>query len=123
MLAMLRQAVYGRLALPSAVKHWSLTTLWEKLIKIRAKVVHRARCVMFQMAAVAVPRDLFPTIPERIQWFGVPAPLAGPYSSNLHTKRGNWYDSREEARRCRRAPAIWGMPNHTIRTWRSQRRG
>jgi len=32
-----------RLALPRSVKHWSLTTLREKLIKIGAKVVRRAR--------------------------------------------------------------------------------
>jgi len=32
-----------RLALPRSVKHWSLTTLREKLIKIGAKVVTHAR--------------------------------------------------------------------------------
>jgi len=31
-----------RLALPHVVKHWSLTTLREKLIKIGAKVVRHA---------------------------------------------------------------------------------
>ena len=45
-----------RLALPPGVKHWSLTTLREKLIKIGAKVVSHARCVIFQMAEMAVPR-------------------------------------------------------------------
>ncbi len=44
-----------RLALPTGVKHWSLTTLREKLIKIGAKVVRRARYVTFQMAEVAIP--------------------------------------------------------------------
>ena len=48
-----------RLALPRAVKHWSLTTLREKLIKIGAKVVTHARYTTFQMAEVAVPRQLF----------------------------------------------------------------
>jgi len=47
-----------RLALPQKVKHWSLTTLREKLIKIGAKVVSHARYVTFQMAEVAVPRRL-----------------------------------------------------------------
>ena len=55
-----------RLALPREVKHWSLTTLREKLIKIGAKVVHHAGYVVFQMAEVAVPRDLFAKILERI---------------------------------------------------------
>jgi DDE family transposase len=48
-----------RLALPNEVKHWSLTTLREKLIKIGAKVVTHARYVVFQMAEVAVPKRLF----------------------------------------------------------------
>ncbi len=47
------------LALPKGVEHWSLTTLREKLVKIGAKVVSRSRYVTFQMAEVAVPRDLF----------------------------------------------------------------
>ena len=50
------------LALPEAVKHWSLTSLKEKLIKIGAKVVTHARYVIFQMAEVAVPRELFQEI-------------------------------------------------------------
>ncbi len=64
-----------RLALPRTVEHWSLTTLREKLIKIGAKVVRHAKSVRFQMAEVAVPRELFAAILERIQWFGVPPPL------------------------------------------------
>ena len=55
-----------RLALPASVKHWSLTTLREKLIKIGAKVVCHARYVTFQMAEVAIPRWLFATILRRI---------------------------------------------------------
>ena len=56
-----------RLALPRPVKHWSLTTLREKLIKIGAKVVHHARYVTFQMAEVAVPRQLFRAILDCIR--------------------------------------------------------
>jgi hypothetical protein len=63
------------LVLPRSNRHWSLTTLREKLIKIRAKVVSHARYVIFQVAEVAVPRELFTAIPERIRWFGVPPPL------------------------------------------------
>ena len=61
-----------RLALPRSVKHWSLTTLREKLIKIGAKVVTHARYVIFQMAEVAVPRRLFRAILERIRRLRLP---------------------------------------------------
>ena len=47
------------LALPEAVKHWSLTSLREKLVKIGARIVGHGRYVTFQMAEVAVPRGLF----------------------------------------------------------------
>ncbi len=63
-----------RLALPQSVKHWSLTTLREKLIKIGAKVVTHARYVTFQMAEVAIPRRLFRTILRRISRLGPLAP-------------------------------------------------
>lgn len=56
-----------RLALPTSVKHWTLTTLREKLIKIGAKVVHHARYVTFQLAEVAIPRPLFAAILRRIE--------------------------------------------------------
>ena len=55
-----------QMALPREVKHWSLTTLREKLIKIGAKVVSRSKSLTFQMAEVAVPRRLFAAILERI---------------------------------------------------------
>jgi hypothetical protein len=64
-----------RLALPRPVRHWSLTTLREKLIKIGAKVVRHAKYVTFQLAEVAVPRELFAAILDRIQRFGVPPPV------------------------------------------------
>jgi len=54
------------LALPKAVQHWSLTSLREKLVKIGAKIVTHARYVTFQMAEVAVPRELFREILRRI---------------------------------------------------------
>jgi hypothetical protein len=55
-----------QLALPRAVRTWSLTTLREKLIKIGAKVVSRSKAVTFQMAEVAVPRRLFAALLARI---------------------------------------------------------
>jgi hypothetical protein len=56
-----------RLVLPRSVKHWCLTTLREKLVKIGAKVIRHARYVVFQMAEVAVPRQLFRKILENIR--------------------------------------------------------
>jgi len=47
------------LALPEAVKHWSLTSLREKLVKIGARIVGHGRYVTFQMAEVAVSGGLF----------------------------------------------------------------
>ncbi len=44
------------------VKHWSLTTLREKLVKIGAKVVRHGRYVTFQLAEIAIPRRLFAEI-------------------------------------------------------------
>jgi hypothetical protein len=43
-----------------------LTTLREKLIKIGAKVVQHAGYVTFQMAEVAIPKDLFAAISGKI---------------------------------------------------------
>jgi hypothetical protein len=47
------------LAIPKGAEPWSLTSLREKLIKIGAKVVSHGRYVTFQMAEVAVPRQMF----------------------------------------------------------------
>jgi hypothetical protein len=63
-----------QLALPRSVKHWSLTTLREKLIKIGAKVVAHARYITFQMAEVAISKRLFEAILRRISRLGLPVP-------------------------------------------------
>jgi len=55
-----------RLVLPRSIKQCSLTTLREKLIKIGAKIVNTSRYIYFQMAEVAVPRELFASILSRI---------------------------------------------------------
>ena len=55
-----------QLALPKPIRNWTLTTLREKLIKIGAKVVSHSKYVLFQLAEVAVPRQLFAAILERI---------------------------------------------------------
>jgi len=50
------------LAMPKTAEPWSLTSLREKLIKIGAKVVSHGRYVTFQMAEVAVSRQMFADI-------------------------------------------------------------
>ncbi len=64
------------LALLRKIKDWSLRTLREKLVKIGAKVISRSRYVIFQMAEVAVPKDLFRQILELIKRLGLPPPFA-----------------------------------------------
>jgi Transposase DDE domain group 1 len=48
-----------RLALPEAVKDWSLRSVQVTLIKIGGRLVRHARRLVFQLSAVAVPRGLF----------------------------------------------------------------
>ena len=50
------------LAIPTTAQPWSLTSLREKLIKVGAKVVSHGRYVTFQMAEVAVSRQIFADI-------------------------------------------------------------
>ena len=50
------------LAMPKTVERWSMTSLREKLVKIGAKVVSHGRYVTFQLAEVAVPRQMFADI-------------------------------------------------------------
>src|SRR5207253_5535859 len=51
-----------KLATPEPITDWSLTSMREKLIKIGAKVVSHGRYVTFQMAEVAVSRQMFTEI-------------------------------------------------------------
>jgi hypothetical protein len=60
------------LAMPKAAEPWSLTSLREKLIKIGAKVVSHGRYVTFQMAEVAVSRQMFADILSLIAWLRAP---------------------------------------------------
>ncbi len=55
-----------RLGLPSAVKDQSLRSLQVKLIKMGGRIVRHARLIVFQLAEVAVPRELFAAVLERI---------------------------------------------------------
>ena len=64
-----------RLVLTKPVRHWSLTTLREKLVKIGAKVTRHSKYVFFQLAEVAVTRNLFAAILDRIELLALPPPL------------------------------------------------
>ncbi len=55
-----------RLCLPKAINDWSLRSLQVKLIKIGGRIVRHARQIIFQLAEVAVSRDLFAAILDRI---------------------------------------------------------
>ena len=55
-----------RLALPEAVKHWSLTSLQTRMIKIGGRLVRHARRLVFQLAEVLVTRETLTGMLERI---------------------------------------------------------
>jgi hypothetical protein len=48
-----------RLCLPRAVMHWSLRSLQVKFIKIGGRLVRHARRLVFQLAQVAEPKEVF----------------------------------------------------------------
>ncbi len=60
-----------RLVLPRRIKHVSLRSLSTKLIKIGAKVVRHSRIVTFQMAEVAVSKEVWAEMlsrMDRLRW-------------------------------------------------------
>ena len=65
------------LATPETIQDCSLTTLKDKLIKIGAKVVSHGRYVIFQMAEVAIARQMFQEILRLIAKLR-PQPPPGP---------------------------------------------
>jgi Transposase DDE domain group 1 len=54
-----------RLALPEAVKHWSLTSLQTRMIKIGGRLARHARRLVFQLAEVLVTRETLAGMLER----------------------------------------------------------
>ena len=60
------------LAMPKTAESWLLTSLREKLIKIGEKVISDGRYAAFQMAEVAVPRQMFADILSLIAWLRAP---------------------------------------------------
>ena len=65
---------FRRLALPEAIKRWSLTSIHTRLIKIGGRLVRHARRLVFQLAEVIVTRDLFG---EMLEWIGRLRPAPG----------------------------------------------
>jgi hypothetical protein len=57
-----------RLVLPESVKHWSLTSLQTRMIKIGGRLVRHARRLVFQLAEVLVTRETLTGMLERIGW-------------------------------------------------------
>ena len=57
---------FRRLALPEAIKRWSLTSVQTRLIKIGGRLVGHARRLVFQLAEVMVTMDMFGEMLVRI---------------------------------------------------------
>ena len=57
---------FRRLALPEAIKRWSLTSVQTRLIKIGGRLVRHARRLVFQLAEVTVTREMFDEMLEKI---------------------------------------------------------
>ncbi|HZA24124.1 MAG TPA: transposase [Dehalococcoidia bacterium] len=55
-----------RLALPEAIKHWTLTSLQTRLIKTGGRLVGQARRLVFQLAEVLLSREMLAGMLERI---------------------------------------------------------
>jgi hypothetical protein len=76
------------LATPEPINDWSLTSLKDKLIKIGAKVVSHGRYVIFQMAEVAIARQMFQEILRLIA--ELLAPLQLPRDPCVSASRRLW---------------------------------
>jgi hypothetical protein len=77
------------LALPGEIAQWSLTTLREKVVKIGAKVVAHGRYLVFQMAEVAVPQELFRRLLDRIAAPTRRGPMLTEKDSRLSSRRAD----------------------------------
>ena len=61
---------FRRLALPEAIKRWSLTSIQTRFIRIGGRLVRHARRLVFQLAEVMVTRAMFEELLERIGRLG-----------------------------------------------------
>ena len=60
-----------RLALPLAIRNWSLTSLQQRLFKTGGRLIRHARCFILQLAESHLTRRLFGQILggiERLAW-------------------------------------------------------
>ena len=57
---------FRRLALPEAIKRWSLTSIQTRFIRIGGRLVRHARRLVFQLAEVMVIKAMFEELLERI---------------------------------------------------------
>jgi len=55
-----------RMVLPSPIKDWALRSLQVELIKMSGRIVRHARRIIFQLAEVAIPEELFAALLGRI---------------------------------------------------------
>ncbi|MBM3136367.1 MAG: IS1380 family transposase [Chloroflexi bacterium] len=60
-----------RMVLPGPIKDWSLRSLQMKLIKMGGRIVRHARQIIFQLAEVAIPKELFGALLGRIARLGL----------------------------------------------------
>ncbi|MCP3969756.1 MAG: hypothetical protein GY717_05470, partial [Rhodobacteraceae bacterium] len=74
------------LATPELIEGWSLTDLRERLIKIRTRLVPHGRYAIFQMAAAALPQEVFAGIPGLINTLRGPPAVAGVDMMGRHSK-------------------------------------
>jgi len=65
---------FRRLALPEAIKQWSLTRVQTKLIKTGGRLVRHTRRLVFQLAEIMVTREMFG---EMLEMVGRLRPLPG----------------------------------------------
>jgi hypothetical protein len=107
-----------RLVLTGPVKHWSLTTPREKLVKIGARAVRHARYMALQMAEVAVPWGLFEAVLERIRRLApVPDLMDHVICAPLRVQRQPWA-RRVCSNGCKAAAQpIRAVPSHEATTW------
>ena len=98
------------------IKDWSLTSLKEKLIKIGAKVVSHGRYVAFQMAEVAIPRQMFQEILRPI---AEPRPQSPPAMVRRSMVMRSTATNRRSASQCQKMATsspqpTFGLPRDAI---------
>jgi hypothetical protein len=95
------------LALPKPAEPWSLTGLRDKLIKIGAKVVSHGRYMTFQIAGVAVSRQMFAEVLSLIARLRAPPRRhEGPGRANVAGDEGRGVSRCRQGGACQRFGAV-----------------